>query len=58
MPESIHSNWLKSSFVQSLVLALVHAHTRLLAETPSHNDSGSAVDVHDRSAKTHKPMKR
>uniref|UniRef100_A0A8B9R9F6 3-hydroxy-3-methylglutaryl-coenzyme A reductase n=1 Tax=Astyanax mexicanus TaxID=7994 RepID=A0A8B9R9F6_ASTMX len=32
--------------IMSLVLALVHAHTRLLAESPSNNSSGSAVDLH------------
>ncbi|KAL6469642.1 hypothetical protein MHYP_G00207610 [Metynnis hypsauchen] len=32
--------------IMSLVLALVHAHTRLLAESPSGNSSGSAVDLH------------
>ncbi|KAI4882884.1 hypothetical protein NFI96_013107 [Prochilodus magdalenae] len=32
--------------IMSLVLALVHAHTRLLAESPSNNSSGSAVDMH------------
>ncbi|XP_017579082.1 3-hydroxy-3-methylglutaryl-CoA reductase b [Pygocentrus nattereri] len=32
--------------IMSLVLALVHAHTRLLAESPSSNSSGSAVDLH------------
>ncbi|XP_062867284.1 3-hydroxy-3-methylglutaryl-CoA reductase b [Trichomycterus rosablanca] len=42
--------------IMSLVLALVHAHTRLLAEAPGHNDSGSAVDVHNRSANPHTPM--
>ncbi|XP_076849141.1 LOW QUALITY PROTEIN: 3-hydroxy-3-methylglutaryl-CoA reductase b [Brachyhypopomus gauderio] len=32
--------------IMSLVLALVHAHTRLLADSPSHNSTGSAVDLH------------
>uniref|UniRef100_A0AAY5F0W4 3-hydroxy-3-methylglutaryl-coenzyme A reductase n=1 Tax=Electrophorus electricus TaxID=8005 RepID=A0AAY5F0W4_ELEEL len=32
--------------IMSLVLALVHAHTRLLADSPTQNSTGSAVDLH------------
>ncbi|MCJ8741219.1 hypothetical protein PDJAM_G00068100 [Pangasius djambal] len=42
--------------IMSLVLALVHAHTRLLAETPSNNSSGSAVDLHSPNMDAHTPM--
>ncbi|XP_058270811.1 3-hydroxy-3-methylglutaryl-CoA reductase b [Hemibagrus wyckioides] len=42
--------------IMSLVLALVHAHTRLLAESPSSNSSGSAVDLHSPNMDTQSPM--
>ncbi|KAF7696677.1 3-hydroxy-3-methylglutaryl-CoA reductase b [Silurus meridionalis] len=42
--------------IMSLVLALVHAHTRLLAESPSNNSSGSAVDLHGPNIDTHTTM--
>ncbi|KAB5549298.1 hypothetical protein PHYPO_G00065760 [Pangasianodon hypophthalmus] len=42
--------------IMSLVLALVHAHTRLLDETPSNNSSGSAVDLHSPDMDAHTPM--
>lgn len=42
--------------IMSLVLALVHAHTRLLAESPSSNSSGSAVGLHSPNMDAHTPM--
>ncbi|KAM9450967.1 3-hydroxy-3-methylglutaryl-CoA reductase b [Clarias gariepinus] len=42
--------------IMSLVLALVHAHTRLLAESPSNNSSGSAVDLPSPNMDAHTPM--
>ncbi|TSK72164.1 3-hydroxy-3-methylglutaryl-coenzyme A reductase [Bagarius yarrelli] len=42
--------------IMSLVLALVHAHTRLLAESPSRNSSESGVDLHSHSMDPHTPM--
>ncbi|XP_060791370.1 3-hydroxy-3-methylglutaryl-CoA reductase b [Neoarius graeffei] len=42
--------------IMSLVLALVHAHTRLLANSPSNNSSGSAVDLRGPNMDAHAPM--
>ncbi|GAA6074440.1 3-hydroxy-3-methylglutaryl-CoA reductase b isoform X2 [Tachysurus ichikawai] len=42
--------------IMSLVLALVHTHTRLLSESHSSNSSSSVVDLHSPNLDTHTPM--